>query len=697
MADGFRIRRISVEGFKGFTEAQEIDIRNRHVFLIGPNGNGKSSIIEAIRWGLFGSTNRPNDIVRNEGYGGDCRVEIDLARDGKKWRLRRILTPGGGGNSRAELFDEGGKEHSIRDVLPQMDSLNAGEETHIIFASQSAPLRRQPEDLTPFARTVFGHLGLTHARAMLSHLETFVKEQEDEETSLDGLVSDARKRVDDRIADLEQRRGRILDSPPWDGDRPPSIVDTESKAKELIGKIAPSESGKDFGQFSLGALADEAERALEERIGLDRTPLDQRLERLDDELSRLETIRDVLENIVRKKEDLRKARERLQPVLDGASLAELQERVERQRRKAGTLTLRHQLGEIAAELLDRTEGKGLTPCPICEAERERDEFKVAISAMVHAESEEDLSGLRAMKSQWNNAQEIESQVQELSHEIKRLESDLEAAVAAEEEVELTEAISEDRVADYIGSVAKNKASVAEQIDDSEDWLCGVQAELKKLREEAEYQQLQRDLSGLRAVNADMERVQQAFEQMVQFGESVTDIRDSVKSTLTEELRKKVPSVSEALTSVFGALTRHPHFDRLIIDEEKLPKLELGVASSSDSLGTPHPTGVLNGQAQSALVLVPYFALSQAAEAPIEVYLVLLDDPTRAFDREHIQILIEQLADLGERVQIVVATQETEAFRDLLPGSFERKSYVVVEPKNWSYADGPELVTEYDQS
>ena len=52
MADGFRIKRISVEGFKGFTETQEIDVRNRHVFLIGPNGNGKSSIIEAIRWGL---------------------------------------------------------------------------------------------------------------------------------------------------------------------------------------------------------------------------------------------------------------------------------------------------------------------------------------------------------------------------------------------------------------------------------------------------------------------------------------------------------------------------------------------------------------------------------------------------------------------------------------------------------------------
>jgi hypothetical protein len=234
-----------------------------------------------------------------------------------------------------------------------------------------------------------------------------------------------------------------------------------------------------------------------------------------------------------------------------------------------------------------------------------------------------------------------------------------------------------------------------QIGGFEDWLDGIRARVSKLREEARYHQLQRNLRSVRAIDADMNRVQRAFEQMVEFGKSVQNIHEAVDSTLTKELRKKSPGVAEDLTSVFRALTRHPHFDRLVIDEQKLPDLELGVASTSEPLGTSHPIGELNGQAQSALALVPYFALSQAAKAPIEVYLVLLDDPTRAFDRDHIKILIERLADLGQRVQVVVATQETEVFRDLLPTSFGRESYVVVEPKNWSYAGGPELVAEYD--
>ena len=185
-----------------------------------------------------------------------------------------------------------------------------------------------------------------------------------------------------------------------------------------------------------------------------------------------------------------------------------------------------------------------------------------------------------------------------------------------------------------------------------------------------------------------------FGTLVRFGQSVEKIRDAVESTLRDELRVKTPAVADDLSHVFAALTRHSYYDRLTFDEAKLPELELRVSSSGLPSAT-HPTGVLNGQAQSALDLVPYFALGGAKETPTEVYLVLLDDPTRAFDKEHIAILIDQLADLGQRVQVVVASQETETFRELLPNSFDRPDYVVIEPKNWSFEGGPVLEIEYE--
>ena len=175
MPGGFRIQTVSIEGFKGFTTRKEIDLEGRHAFLLGQNGNGKSSIVEAIRWGLFGSTGRPNEIVENQGYAGDCRVVITLTRGGKQWRLQRRLIRGASGGSDAELTDEHGTERSIREVMPQLDSVDAGEGTHIIFAPQAAPLRRQPDDLSSFERTVLAHLGLTHPRGLLSQLNGFLE------------------------------------------------------------------------------------------------------------------------------------------------------------------------------------------------------------------------------------------------------------------------------------------------------------------------------------------------------------------------------------------------------------------------------------------------------------------------------------------------------------------------------------------
>ncbi len=125
-------------------------------------------------------------------------------------------------------------------------------------------------------------------------------------------------------------------------------------------------------------------------------------------------------------------------------------------------------------------------------------------------------------------------------------------------------------------------------------------------------------------------------------------------------------------------------------------MQLRVTSSKDATGREDPTGVLNGQAESALNLVPYFAFSQTDDnTPTEVYLVMLDDPTRALDTEHIRILVERLRELGNNVQLIVASQETERFQEMIPNVFDRDSYVIIEPTNWSPDNGPNLKISYE--
>src|SRR5438270_13840850 len=96
-ATRYRVNTVAVEGFSGFTDAQQIRISQKHAFVFGPNGRGKSSVLEAIRWCLFGQAQRPEAEVRNTYYRrGECAVTLDLVATSGSLTLRRKLRPGVG-------------------------------------------------------------------------------------------------------------------------------------------------------------------------------------------------------------------------------------------------------------------------------------------------------------------------------------------------------------------------------------------------------------------------------------------------------------------------------------------------------------------------------------------------------------------------------------------------------------------------
>lgn len=89
----YRIESLAVEGFKAFCVPQEITIAGKHCFLFGENARGKSSVVEAIRWCLFG-LERDSDVRNRFSEALDCRVELRLRDAAGLWRLERRLRPG---------------------------------------------------------------------------------------------------------------------------------------------------------------------------------------------------------------------------------------------------------------------------------------------------------------------------------------------------------------------------------------------------------------------------------------------------------------------------------------------------------------------------------------------------------------------------------------------------------------------------
>jgi recombinational DNA repair ATPase RecF len=69
---------IDVEGFRAFARRQQFDLDASGIVLFGTNGQGKTSLFDAILWGLSGSVPRlgedANRIVSMYSESGEARV-----------------------------------------------------------------------------------------------------------------------------------------------------------------------------------------------------------------------------------------------------------------------------------------------------------------------------------------------------------------------------------------------------------------------------------------------------------------------------------------------------------------------------------------------------------------------------------------------------------------------------------------------
>ena len=694
MPGGFRIQSVAIEGFKGFTARQVIDLDGRHAFLLGHNGNGKSSIVEAIRWGLFGSTGRPNEVVANRGYSVACRVELDLLREGRRWSLRRTLQRGVRGGSDPVLRDENGQVHPVGEIMPQLESADAGEGMHIIFAPQGTAFRRQPEDLLPFERTVFRYLGLTSPRAFLDQLRDFVREQEGVENDLGQQITEAASAIDKRISELDSERGIIVGASPWGGTRVPTLADSENKIRSLIAEITGRQPDDSLSRASLDALIEDAEDALKAKRYQDQGSLRDEVRYNEERLSSLGELQAAYEGIRERQARSQAVKSRLDEVLSGMSMDELRGHIAQVQAEKDARDLRRKIVDEVVSLVSRDDND-IAVCPVCETKHNREKLTARL-ARISAELPEGDATLSQLQRRLSQAEELTGQTQHIAGELNRLAEaarDAYGCISEEDYEALPEPISVPQIEAVKARVIERKTSLEAQIRDQNGWFSDITLKLANLKQEERLHRINKELSERRRSSQRLVRVKEAHGDLISFGESVRAISRAVETHIDERLVAGIPVVSDNLSKAFAALACHPWYDRLVIAKNVLTRLQLRAASSQDPLASEEPIGVLNGQAERAAELAPYFAFSQNEDVPTEVYLVMLDDPTRAFDEAHTRVLVQRLAELGQNVQLIVASQETTRFRELLPENFAPASYVIVEPTQWSRASGPQLLIE----
>lgn len=347
-------------------------------------------------------------------------MTIELTRDGEPWKLRRTLNLGTGSSSEPVLTDQEGIRHNIREVMPQLGSADAGEGAHIIFASQSAPLRRQPEDLDPFERTVLNYLGLTHPRALLSHLNEFIYDQTDIEHALDEELTSSRRNIDDQISGEEDIRDNILSAPPWGEGPTPSVAVSEQKARLFIEEITRRPLGDEMERLSLDALIEHAERSINQRNIQDRGVLEQDASIISGSRQHLEDLLNNQIDIQTQRVTITNTSSELARLNEGVTSIELRDQLKEAKFGATTEQIRLRIAQDANDLIHREDSVEF-PCPICDSYNERQHLESALKKLIDQSDDQMSSKVIDLESKLKMTEELENKLVELNNVLNSLQ------------------------------------------------------------------------------------------------------------------------------------------------------------------------------------------------------------------------------------------------------------------------------------
>lgn len=195
-----QLKSLAVEGFRGVNKPVSVEFGRRATVLSASNGRGKSTLLGAIEWGLFGDLkfqppeNRTRDELVSLFHPGGCAtVQLSLATQGEEVRIRRTKPLGRMGSS-VEVSEGGSdprEEESASDFLFQLLGLSFDDFYRAAFLHQDSIRGLLTEEQRDRDEAFDRLLGVEMIRNILTSIPV--------------------KLVDGALTEIESNEGKIMD------------------------------------------------------------------------------------------------------------------------------------------------------------------------------------------------------------------------------------------------------------------------------------------------------------------------------------------------------------------------------------------------------------------------------------------------------------------------------------------------------
>lgn len=695
-----RLKSITIEGFRAFGRQTSIDLDADVILLQGPNGVGKTSLLDAILWALAGTIDRfagrgsPISMYAQE---GSARVELTMAGE----RGNVVVTRATDGDKpfvrlrvNGEEFEQAAAEQELCNLLlPHLkDRSGAGEALNRVLTRgvylQQDLVRQFIDDNSASDRFALVS-EVIGAGAVLDLQAALEKSRRAWAVSTSAFRKEELEPTLARRAQIDELLSRLSDGASNES------ADARAASEELFQNAISL-----LGHGRLGG----------ETVPTTPGRLDRFLKVLDSERGRLErvlvvarSLREQLPELTAapaadaKEEQLREAEAQLAREIreaDDAMRVE-NERLASEREAQGAASDRTQRLATLARLA--LQGLG-DHCPVCEQLHDFEHTTAHLQALIQAASEnsppigeEKLGPLLIQRA-------------DLQRVIEKIRADIRQIEDERRETEARRAVVATRLSDLAIEATDDAGErLREREESAESTLSGLsmliaEGERLSLRVLRVGEQRQREDLGLERLQLE-QRLRDATARVT--AEEGTHalagrIIDGLRDASLAVTDKQIDEIGPLFQRIYSRIDPHPTFrvTQIVASMERgRGKLDVGI-SDPDAAAKARDAGPLLSSSQLNSFAVSLFLAMNLALPNLRLGVTVLDDPLQSLDSINLLGLVDVLRRFRAHRQIIVSTHEERLVgllqRKLRPvQSGERMVTIVFE--DWS-REGPTMRT-----
>lgn len=691
-----RLLSLEIAGFRGFATKREFDLDADAVVVVGANGNGKTSLFDAVLWAISGRVPRlgteDERLVCKFSEAGQARVSLRLAEEAglAAFKVTRIFdgtrttvsleTPDGvvrGPEAEGQLIQRIWKEAAT--AADPQESL-ATALTRSVYLQQDL-VREFIDSVT--AQERFGALSELVGAGRVTDLQAELERAKKAWSLATNIRVAETEPLRDRLATMESRLAELTT-------RQTSANATLQEAAWSEWWLQLRDAGVEVSSVPIASRdatsainnaivqADAARRAAERRRV--------QLEMLAQEINRV--VQTPLPDLEALRSKLSESQLRVQEARERV-LAE-QARVAEVRRLQAELEEASQQLQTLASLALKHLG---AHCPVCDQEYDvnatRRRLELAAVGGANLDSSVPLPEMLPALLEELAAQELGLTAAEV--DLRAAEQFTRESVSAESiidkrlvELGVGGASPPDRLA-AVATAAQatslriDKLATAQRVGEEFALL------LSQAGDQAATVELQREVESAKAT---LQSENAELDTRVAIGEEAQEIIEALREAASRVVTERVKEIEPLLNDIYSRIDLHPAFRavRFLASVTRgRGQLATVVSDPRSEIQSDAPATVLSSSQLNALAVCTFLSLNLGVSRP-PLDVTILDDPLQSLDDINLLGLIDLLRRTKDQRQLIVSTHDARfgelLARKLRPGSAEQRT-VVIELDGWN--------------